>query len=79
MTVQQFETWLSKSKPGSTTTYHVGYLPNDREADQGVNMVAHAALMASEVEAVLLTQRRLGDFRYSYLATKRSLRRPLHA
>lgn len=70
--VEFFEHWLTGAPAGQSWCYHQGYLAVDREQFGGseVAALAQRAWRASEEGFVLLTQRRLGEGSYEYLATR---------
>ena len=68
--------------PGTIICYHRGYLPYDRgsgpadEIGGPVREIEKMAILLWEIGAIELVQRRLGDFRYEYLAIKRQQKAP---
>jgi len=66
--------FLDTAKTGARHVYHTGFLANDRQKDKAdfeeVGGVAHMMMSAHLAGQVILTQRRLGEFRYEYIATK---------
>ena len=57
---------------GERLTYHIGFLPRDRNTTMNkiVGPLARAAYRAYEESLVLLVQRRIGDFKYEYILEK---------
>lgn len=79
-----FAEWLSEARRGDSFVYHQGFIANDREValSEGNSKLsrderkrvwreARDAWMAYEGRQVCLTQRRLGEGRYDYIATRR--------
>ena len=50
--------------------YHIGFLMVDRLKDKYLDKVASILLKRSDEGTIFLTQKRLGDGRYIYLATE---------
>ena len=87
----EFALWLRHSRPNSQTVYHRGNLSRDRAGNlvfdgetvkqiptvysEAVEYVASAAWRAMENHHVLLTQRKVGEASFEYLATRTSLNR----
>jgi hypothetical protein len=79
MTDLEFVQWIADADPGDTIEYHAGFLFLDRT--RGVESTGSDApsirVLADTVYdlqmrgLIELTQRRIGDYRYSYLATAR--------
>ena len=94
MSELEFALWLKRSPPNSQTVYHRGNLAWDRAGklvskgeavkwvptiySEAVSNVASAAWQAMENHYVLLTQRKAGEARFEYLATRTNLSR-LHS
>ena len=91
MSELEFALWLKRSPPDSQTVYHRGSLARDRAGklicedetvptiySEAVTNVASAARRAMENHDVLLTQRKVGEARFEYLATRTNLSR-LHS
>ena len=86
MSELEFALWLKRSPPNSQTVYHRGSLARDRAGkflyptiySEAVTNVASAAWRAMENHYVLLTQRKVGEARFEYLATRTNLSR-LHS
>ncbi len=94
MSELEFRLWLKRSSPSSQTVYHRGNLAGDRAGkieydgeavkrvptvySEAVTNVASAAWRAMEKRYVLLTQRKVGEARFEYLATRTNLSR-LHS
>lgn len=91
MTDLEFMQWIADADPGETIEYHTGFLFVDRVrgiesqdiSAPEIRLIADAALDLQQRGLIELTQRRIGDYRYSYLATARrkpkaslDLRRP---
>ncbi len=90
MSELEFALWLNHSLPNSQTVYHRGNLARDRAGklvydgetvkavptvySEAVAYVASAAWRAMENHYVLLTQRKVGEARFVYLATRTSLK-----
>ena len=86
MTESEFGFWLERSSPASQVIYHRGNLPRDRfgkcvyDGDtvkqvpttysQAVDYMAWAAWQAMRGRFVLLTQRRVNESSFEYLATR---------
>ena len=86
MTECEFAFWLEHSSPTSQVIYHCGSLPRDRSGkhvydgetvkqirttySQAVDYMAWAAWQAMRRHYVLLTQRRVGESDFEYLATR---------
>ena len=86
MTESEFAFWLERSSPASQVVYHCGSLPRDRfgkhvyDGDtvkqipttysQAVDYMAWAAWQAMRGRFVLLTQRRVNESSFEYLATR---------
>ena len=86
MTEHEFAFWLERSSPTSHVIYHYGSLPRDRSGkllyegetvkqiptvySQAVDYVALAAWRAMRGHYVLLTQRRVNESNFEYLATR---------
>ena len=86
MTESEFGCWLETSSPASQVVYHCGSLPRDRfgkhvyDGDtvrqipttysQAVDYMAWAAWQAMRGRYVLLTQRRVNESDFEYLATR---------
>ena len=70
MTAAAFADWLAAAKPGARVEYHRGLLAWDREGMAGLplDLLADAALAASDAGLVHLVQRRHGEGSYSYEA-----------
>jgi hypothetical protein len=74
--IANFNNWLNTSVSGAKYTYHTGFLCKDRDPEikfQGykeVNEVANLAWKLYEKGVVTLTQRKLADNHYQYLAVK---------
>ncbi len=89
MSELEFALWLKRSSPNSQTVYHRGNLARDRAGklvyegetvklvptvySEAVAYVALAAWRAMKNHYVLLTQRKTGEARFEYLATRTSL------
>ena len=92
MTEIEFAFWLEHSSPTNQVIYHYGILPRDRTGklvsggeivkqnptaySQAVDYVALAAWQAMREHYVLLTQRRLNEFKFEYLATRTAVSFP---
>ncbi len=86
MTESEFSFWLEHSSPTSQVIYHRGSLPRDRSGkhvydgetvkqvqttySQAVDYMAWAAWRAMRGRYVLLTQRRVNETSFEYLATR---------
>ena len=83
MSELEFALWLKRSPPNSQTVYHRGNLARDRAGkfvcedetiptvySDAVEFVASAAWQAMENHDVLLTQRKVGEARFEYLARR---------
>ena len=86
MTESEFGFWLERSSPASQVIYHRGSLPRDRSGkhvydgdtvkqvpttySQAVDYMAWAAWQAMRGRFVLLTQRRVNESSFEYLATR---------
>ncbi len=86
MTEREFAFWLKNSSPRSQVIYHYGSLARDRAAklvyegeivkqiptaySQAVDYLASAAWQATRHHYVLLTQRRVNESSFEYLATR---------
>ncbi len=86
MTEREFAFWLKNSSPRSQVIYHYGSLARDRAGklvyegeivkqiptaySQAVDYVASAAWQATRHHYVLLTQRRVNESSFEYLATR---------
>jgi hypothetical protein len=86
MTEREFGFWLEHSSPASQVVYHCGSLPRDRFGklaydgetvkqipttySQAVDYMAWAAWQAMRGRFVLLTQRRVNESSFEYLATR---------
>lgn len=76
----ELTSWHQTAKPGDQFIYHTGYLFADRVERDGLvrsqraislGQLADKAMQLSEIRfGVHLTQRRLGDFLYQYIATR---------
>lgn len=66
--VLDFEAWLRAARPGDRCTYYSGYLSAARESAAVPS--ANAAWKAYESGAVRLTQQKLTNFLYCYIAEK---------
>ncbi len=80
----EFALWLRHSLPNSQIVYHRGNLSRDRAGNlvfngetvsEAVEYVASAAWRAMENHHILLTQRKVGEASFEYLATRTSLNR----
>ncbi len=87
----EFALWLRHSRPNSQTVYHRGNLSRDRAGNlvidgetvkqiptvysEAVEYVASAVWRAMKNHDVLLTQRKVGEASFEYLATRTSLNR----
>ena len=74
--VSTFRAWLETSHPGDSVIYHSGYLAKDRQRIPGQELPACSHLGALawdwyEAREVCLTQRKLADGAFEYIATKR--------
>ena len=94
MSELEFALWLKRSLPNSQIVYHRGNLARDRAGrlviegetvkqvptvySEAVAYVALAAWRAMKNHYVLLTQRKTGESRFEYLATRTNLSR-LHS
>ncbi len=92
MTESEFSFWLEHSSPTSQVIYHRGSLPRDRfgkhvyDGDtvrqipttysQAVDYMAWAAWQAMRGRYVLLTQRRVNESDFEYLATRTGVAMP---
>ena len=92
MTEREFAFWLEHSSPTSQVIYHYGILPRDRTGkfvsegevvkqiptvySQAVDYVALAAWRAMRGHYVLLTQRRVNESHFEYLATRTDISFP---
>ena len=92
MTEREFAFWLERSSPTSQVIYHYGSLPRDRFGkllyegeivkqiptvnSQAVDYVALAAWQAMRGHYVFLTQRRVNESNFEYLATRTSVSIP---
>mgnify|MGYP003133407685 CR=1 FL=1 len=81
MIVDQFNEWLLVSSAGDVTEYYTGLLAKDSGpfADKLIDRpaatlreLAATVYAAAEEGLILLTQKRLGEDEYVYLATKTS-------
>ena len=80
MDLNNFAAWFGMAKPGESIVYYTGYLPTGRQPENNKrtgqktlpdsSWVAARALDECEGGFLALTQRRLGNFRYEYIATK---------
>ena len=86
MTEIEFAFWLEHSSPTNQVIYHYGSLPRDRTGklvhegeivkqiptafSQAVDYVALAAWQAMRDHYILLTQRRVNESKFEYLATR---------
>ncbi len=86
MTECEFAFWLEHSSPTSQVIYYYGSLPRDRSGklvyegeiikqiptaySQAVDYVALAAWQAMRSHYVFLTQRRVNESNFEYLATR---------
>ena len=74
--IANFNNWLNTSVAGSKYTYHTGFLCKDRDPEikfQGykdVNEIANMAWKLYEKGLITLTQRKIADNHYQYLAVK---------
>ena len=75
-----FDVWISHAEPGSTITYHQGFLAVDGTAPvsklsgdkrRKLRDLAAAAARAAEQDLVHLVQARLGPDRFAYRAIAR--------
>ena len=89
MTEREFAFWLEHSSPTNQVIYHYGSLAGDRAGklvskgeiikqlpttySQAVDYVALAAWQAVRDHYVLLTQRRVSESKFEYLATRTSV------
>jgi hypothetical protein len=69
-TADEFRSFITIAVRGECAIYHRGYLARDKSKDAGVLALANAAKHASSQGVATLTQRRLGDHDYEYLATR---------
>ncbi len=92
MTEREFAFWLEHSSPTSQIMYHYGSLAGDRAGklvskgeiikqlptaySQAVDYVALAAWQAMRDHYVVLTQRRVNESKFEYLATRTSVSFP---
>jgi hypothetical protein len=60
---------LANLDKGRSMVYHVGFLARDRGEAHWINEIAGAAWDAHLAGKVALTQRKLGDSDYEYIAT----------
>lgn len=58
ISINDFEHWLSNSKPGSSIVYHQGFLAQDVLYVDGLVEMRRATWRAYEEGLVILTQRR---------------------
>jgi hypothetical protein len=63
--------WIKDAPAGEKVIYARGYLPVPKTTDEISRIVARHMLEAYGRGEVELTQRRLEDFNYEYIATKR--------
>jgi hypothetical protein len=74
--IANFNNWLNTSVSGAKYTYHTGFLCKDRDAviknpgHQTVNEIANLAWKLYEKGLITLTQRKIADDHYQYLAVK---------
>ena len=74
-TIQQASDWLLGAEPGDQVLYHIGLLPRDRIFERRLDGLASWMMdMAStDKSLILLTQARLDNRVYAYVATRSSL------
>jgi len=80
MDLNNFAAWFGMAKPGESVVYYTGYLPTGRQPVRlrngselitpDASWVAARALDEALSGFLLLSQRRLGEFKYEYIATK---------
>jgi hypothetical protein len=73
MTPTAIHEWLKKACPGDRVTYHTGHLISDRERHlngRSIAAVADILRAAQEGGRVALTQRRIADDLYQYVAER---------
>ena len=72
MTDLEFVQWIADADPGDTIEYHAGFLFLDRTRGvESIRVLADTVYDLQMRGLIELTQRRIGDYRYSYLATAR--------
>ncbi len=71
MTTPGFHRWLNSAKPNDTTVYYTGDLIAARHEGFVIG-VATAAMDAYKAGRVFLTQRRIGEGEFEYIATASS-------
>jgi hypothetical protein len=86
--VSDYREWFDASRHGDVLVYHVGDLQYDRQAQYDedkpeerenwkvvvtLNAVADAISYEARKGNLVLTQRRLGESKYEYIATRRNL------
>jgi hypothetical protein len=68
------QSWRHQATVGEALVYHTGYLASDRLRSAEVDRVASDAWSLAERGRVCLTQRKIEDGRYDYLAVASALR-----
>lgn len=74
--ISKFRQWYEAAHPGDSVIYYEGWLLGAREAkrlavfQQAQVAVADAARAHEQQGLVKLTQKRLGDLQYQYIATR---------
>ena len=58
---------MRSAPPNEWVCYHRGYLPMDRIMNERCRIIAGQAAAASRTGQFVLSQRRVGDFKYDYL------------
>jgi len=63
---------INEAEPGHVFVYHIGFLPKDRENNPQLAALAGLLWHKQLERRVQLTQRRLGEESYEYLAVRRA-------
>lgn len=70
VTGTQVSDWITQAEIGDALTYHVGYLAIDRMGDTALDEAASRLWSAARKGTIQLTQLRIGDRLWAYLARK---------
>ena len=68
------QTWRHQATAGEALVYHTGFLTNDRTNSAEVDRVGNDAWSLAERGRVCLTQRKIKDGCYDYVATASNLK-----
>ena len=76
MSGDEFVKALFAAPPGGSFIYATGYLARDRNCDKkdALDRIAELAMAANAGRTAFLTQRKIGDGIYEYIATKSAVR-----